>query len=42
MVVVGKEVELNFITKVPIISLPFSFSVNNGNRETMYLDFSFE
>jgi chemotaxis protein CheX len=42
MVVVGKELELNFITKVPIVSLPFSFSVNNGNREIMYLDFSFE
>lgn len=42
MVVVGKNVEMNFITSIPIISLPFKFSVNNGDRETMYLDFSFE
>lgn len=42
MVVVGKNVEVNFITKIPIISLPFYFSVNNGNQEVMFLDFSFE
>ena len=42
MVVVGKGVETNFITNLPIISLPFSFSVNNGNGEVMHLDFSFE
>jgi len=42
MVVVGKNVEVNFITKIPIISLPFYFSVNNGTQEVMYLDFSFE
>jgi chemotaxis protein CheX len=42
MVVVGKGVETNFITKLPIISLPFEFSVNNGDGEVMYLDFSFE
>jgi chemotaxis protein CheX len=42
MVVVGKNVEVNFITKIPIISLPFYFSVNNGSREVMFLDFSFE
>ncbi|OPX94167.1 MAG: CheY-P phosphatase CheX [Syntrophorhabdus sp. PtaU1.Bin002] len=42
MVVVGKNTEMNFITAIPIISLPFSFSVNNGDHETMYLDFSFE
>jgi len=42
MVVVGKGVETNFITKLPIISLPFEFSVGNGNGEVMYLDFSFE
>ncbi len=42
MVVVGKGVETNFITKLPIISLPFDFSVGNGNAEVMYLDFSFE
>ena len=42
MVVVGKGVETNFITNLPIISLPFDFSVNNGNGEVMHLDFSFE
>jgi len=42
MVVVGKNVEMNFITRIPIISLPFNFSVNNGNNEVMFLDFSFE
>jgi chemotaxis protein CheX len=42
MVVVGKHVEMNFITTIPIISLPFYFAVNNGDKEVMYLDFSFE
>ena len=42
MVVVGNGVETNFITNIPIISLPFDFSVNNGNGEVMRLDFSFE
>ncbi|OPY63284.1 MAG: CheY-P phosphatase CheX [Syntrophorhabdaceae bacterium PtaU1.Bin034] len=42
MVVVGHGVETNFITKLPIISLPFNFSVNNGIGEVMFLDFSFE
>ena len=42
MVVVGKNVEVNFITKIPIISLPFYFSVGNGTQEIMFLDFSFE
>jgi chemotaxis protein CheX len=42
MVVVGKDVEVNFITKIPIISLPFYFSVKNGTDEVMFLDFSFE
>jgi len=42
MVVVGKNVEMNFITRIPIISLPFNFSVNNGENEVMFLDFSFE
>jgi chemotaxis protein CheX len=42
MVVVGQGVETNFITKLPIISLPFNFSVNNGSGEVMHLDFSFE
>jgi chemotaxis protein CheX len=44
MVVVGKNMEMNFITSIPIISLPFHFSINNGggDYETMYLDFSLE
>jgi chemotaxis protein CheX len=42
MVVVGKNVETNFITQLPIIELPFDFPTNNGNGEVMYLDFSFE
>lgn len=43
MVVVGHNVELNFITKIPIISLPFYFAISeNGEKEVMFLDFSFE
>jgi len=42
MVVVGHGVEMNFITKIPIVSLPFFFDVNNSDKEVMYLDFSFE
>lgn len=45
MVIVGKEVEMNFITKIPIISLPFHFPLNNENskeKEVIYIDFSFE
>jgi len=45
MVIVGKEVEMNFITKIPIISLPFYFSLDNGSsndKEVIYVDFSFE
>jgi chemotaxis protein CheX len=43
MVVVGKNLELNFITKIPIVSLPFYFPVNgSGDKEILYLDFSFE
>ncbi|MEN6615545.1 MAG: chemotaxis protein CheX [Syntrophorhabdus sp.] len=42
MVIVGKEIELNFITTLPIVQLPFNFSVGNGTEEVMFLDFSFE
>lgn len=42
MVVVGKEVEMNFITTIPIVQLPFDFTLKNGEKEIMYLDFSFE
>ncbi len=40
-VVVGRDVELHFITKLPIISLPFHFQMD-GNQETVYVDFSLE
>ena len=41
---VGKDLEMNFITKIPIVSLPFYFSLDNngGEKEVMYVDFSFE
>ena len=44
MVVVGKDLEMNFITKIPIISLPFFFALDNngGEKEVMFVDFSFE
>lgn len=45
MVIVGKQVEMNFITKLPIVSLPFYFSLSNGKseeKEVIYIDFSFE
>jgi chemotaxis protein CheX len=38
MVIVGKEIELNFITTLPIVQLPFNFSVGNGTQEVMFLD----
>lgn len=40
-VVVGKDVELNFICALPIISLPFHFQTES-NEETVHVDFSFE
>lgn len=40
-VIVGKGAELYFITKLPIVSLPFRFQVGDV-RETMFVDFSFE
>lgn len=42
MVVVGKEVEMNFITTIPIVQLPFNFTLADGSQEVMFLDFSFE
>lgn len=42
MVVVGKEVEMNFITTLPIVQLPFTFKLKNGEKEIMYLGISFE
>ncbi len=40
-VVVGHDVAINFITKLPVISLPFTFQTDNG-PEDLFLDFSFE
>lgn len=40
-VVVGQNVEINFITKVPVITLPFSFEAE-GLKGSLFLDFSFE
>jgi chemotaxis protein CheX len=41
-VVVGSNVELHFICALPIVSIPFNFSVNNGHEEILHVDFSFE
>ncbi len=40
-VIIGQNVEINFITKLPVISLPFTFETDNG-PENLFLDFSFE
>ncbi len=40
-VIVGEKVEISFITKVPVVVLPFSFQAN-GVPGQFYLDFSFE
>jgi chemotaxis protein CheX len=40
-VIVGEKVEMAFITKVPVVNLPFTFQVN-GTQGRFYLDFSFE
>jgi chemotaxis protein CheX len=40
-VVVGNNVAINFITKLPIISLPFTFETAS-ETERLFLDFSFE
>ncbi len=42
IVIVGKNVELNFITVTPIVSVPFAFSLSNGDIDFINLDFSFE
>lgn len=41
-VIVGKDVELHFISALPIVSLPFHFQINNGHEEIVHVDFSFE
>jgi chemotaxis protein CheX len=40
-VIIGKDVDINMITKAPIITLPFSFGTN-GNAGEIFIDFSFE
>jgi chemotaxis protein CheX len=40
-VIIGKNVELNFICALPIVSLPFHFQTENS-METVHVDFSFE
>jgi chemotaxis protein CheX len=40
-VIVGKDVELNFICALPIVSLPFHFQTDT-DEETVHVDFSFE
>jgi chemotaxis protein CheX len=40
-VIVGHNVEVNFITKVPVIALPFTFQVGDVKGQ-LFLDFSFE
>jgi chemotaxis protein CheX len=40
-VIVGQNVEVNFITKVPVITLPFTFPAGSAEGK-LFLDFSFE
>jgi chemotaxis protein CheX len=40
-IIIGKDVDINMITKAPIISLPFSFG-ENGHTGEIFIDFSFE
>lgn len=40
-VIVGHNIEINFITKVPVITLPFTFDAG-GEPGSLFLDFSFE
>jgi chemotaxis protein CheX len=40
-VIVGEKVEIAFITKVPVVVLPFTFDAG-GVSGQLYLDFSFE
>jgi chemotaxis protein CheX len=40
-VVVGKNVELHFKCRLPIVSLPFRFTTDDG-EETIHVNFSFE
>lgn len=40
-VIIGSNVDINMITKAPIITLPFSFGAN-GHAGEIFIDFSFE
>jgi len=40
-VIIGTNVEVNFITKVPVIALPFTFKAGSAEGK-LFLDFSFE
>jgi chemotaxis protein CheX len=40
-VIIGRDVDINMITKAPIITLPFSFG-GNGHAGEIFIDFSFE
>jgi chemotaxis protein CheX len=40
-VMVGKNVEIHFVTKLPILSLPFCFAIGD-EREVFHVEFSFE
>jgi chemotaxis protein CheX len=39
-VIVGKGIQLHFISEAPMVSLPFSFATDNG-QEMIHVDFSF-
>jgi chemotaxis protein CheX len=41
-VIKGQNVEIAFITKVPVVTVPFTFALPDGGEGKMYLDFSFE
>lgn len=40
-VIIGKDIEINVITKAPVITLPFSYSTN-GTTNELAIDFSIE
>lgn len=42
MVIVGKDMEISFMSKLPIISLPLHFLLQGGQPETGFIDFSIE
>jgi chemotaxis protein CheX len=42
MVIVGRDMEISFMSKIPVISLPLHFLLLNGDPETGFIDFSLE